>query len=823
MTTSEEYLKILSKLMNEENNTNVFPEEYTKADHYIHMQLAKMLNSSSYPNSPYIMGKLNGLMESFRNIVLCNEIRDTGTLLFTMYNTNEGINLIQQFNCDKELKELIGNVKTTIPIVIYPAESRKIEALTYADKRIELSVEEYRNVIIESGRNKIALNKVVKLFIIGCSLADNSLSYVFDNIFFTAGNMLKAHIMKFIHCFLKEEKDKSFYSDKYYDYVYCAKSFWNNMTEYKKYKNINKLNENDLVNLIMEMSGKKRYYSFADNLRTISAQIKSFYHLEIKKADKIIQSLTADIVRDEGMTGKLTKLRTKENQHKETLKKEYKQLSDLLSTIECHFDQVDDNTRTQSEHQKMYHQIEDIVSEVFIYTDAEMYTDAEKALSRLKVVDNNLYIRLEQYINKLKNSKYGVEVTDISSENDDWINAKLCIALKNIDDMQIEELAGIIYRLVYSHYGLTTGKELYAKAMVSETFERSLWLKKSLEKGYAPAGEKLYHEHNVTDKELKYLAERGVAEACIKLGYKSGASAAKDLEDSRLAYYKIAAAKGKIDIISEIADILYKNNIKYIHEILDSDNQKIKCANQLYMIYNYLIDNRYEMMKNKARRGIILFMLKRYSEAYKMLSGVNTTEAHYCRGRMLQTGKGVIKNLELAKKEYERAGEFQDSVSRMNTCIEKIEEENVEDEDDYNEDEDYSKSYGESTSYSTGWCFITTAACKSLKSEDDCEELNAMRRFRDDYLLASAEGDELVYEYYRIGPVIVDHINRVDNPDVLYNALWNDYIKICYDKIKAKQYEEAKGIYIDMVRELCNRFSINVNQHIAQKYNIKQE
>ncbi len=53
-------------------------------------------------------------------------------------------------------------------------------------------------------------------------------------------------------------------------------------------------------------------------------------------------------------------------------------------------------------------------------------------------------------------------------------------------------------------------------------------------------------------------------------------------------------------------------------------------------------------------------------------------------------------------------------------------------------------------------CFITTAVCLSMGKADDCEELIAMRLFRDKWLQNQPDGAELIEDYYRTAPAIVE-------------------------------------------------------------------
>ena len=100
------------------------------------------------------------------------------------------------------------------------------------------------------------------------------------------------------------------------------------------------------------------------------------------------------------------------------------------------------------------------------------------------------------------------------------------------------------------------------------------------------------------------------------------------------------------------------------------------------------------------------------------------------------------------------------------------------------------------------FCYITTAVCRSLDKPDDCYELTALRRYRDDYLLMSDGGRELVEEYYNIAPTIVKRINREKNPGEIYRGIWQEYLRPCIRLIEENRNEECREVYSRMVRKL---------------------
>ncbi len=99
-------------------------------------------------------------------------------------------------------------------------------------------------------------------------------------------------------------------------------------------------------------------------------------------------------------------------------------------------------------------------------------------------------------------------------------------------------------------------------------------------------------------------------------------------------------------------------------------------------------------------------------------------------------------------------------------------------------------------------CFITTAVCVYLGKPDDCAELMNFRFFRDIWLENQPEGKELIEEYYRIAPELVQCMHKSPDYEIICQALWDDYLVPCHHMILDNKYEDCKTKYIDMVNYL---------------------
>ena len=100
------------------------------------------------------------------------------------------------------------------------------------------------------------------------------------------------------------------------------------------------------------------------------------------------------------------------------------------------------------------------------------------------------------------------------------------------------------------------------------------------------------------------------------------------------------------------------------------------------------------------------------------------------------------------------------------------------------------------------FCFITTAACLALKKGDDCYELNALRNFRDNWLLSTEGGRKKVTEYYLFAPMIVQAINSSGKPKTEYERIWKSYLSPCLGFLEDCQNQRCEQKYESMMYEL---------------------
>ena len=99
-------------------------------------------------------------------------------------------------------------------------------------------------------------------------------------------------------------------------------------------------------------------------------------------------------------------------------------------------------------------------------------------------------------------------------------------------------------------------------------------------------------------------------------------------------------------------------------------------------------------------------------------------------------------------------------------------------------------------------CFLTTASCQILGKTDNCKELEALRAFRDNYL--EQKHPELISEYYKISPTLVDKLLNHKNKKLIAVTLMNNYIKKCIKEIDQDKQQRAISTYKEMIEYLSN-------------------
>ena len=96
-------------------------------------------------------------------------------------------------------------------------------------------------------------------------------------------------------------------------------------------------------------------------------------------------------------------------------------------------------------------------------------------------------------------------------------------------------------------------------------------------------------------------------------------------------------------------------------------------------------------------------------------------------------------------------------------------------------------------------CFITEAVMSQQGKDDQSEELQVLRAFRDNVMMQSVEGQAMVAEYEKIAPIIVQAIDQREDAFNVYQQIYSEFIAPAVESVKAGDYKGALEIYARMV------------------------
>lgn len=362
--------------------------------------------------------------------------------------------------------------------------------------------------------------------------------------------------------------------------------------------------------------------------------------------------------------------------------------------------------------------------------------------------------------------------------------------------------------------------ELYYRGRWEESenhLEKAIdYYMESLKKGSTNAGCRLMA---LTKKSsgisLKMLADEMIPEANYALGMEFRQNK-KFTKSNR--YFKLAAAKGHLPSIKILTDGLFFGLRERSTRGLCK--QDIESANNAIRLYQYILEQDHTQIDAKEKIGDLYHILNDDRRALDYWRQCNTATAYYHRGKLFQYPDGSFRQdldealecfkkasslgLSIAGAEYRKVLKWKEqNAARQVRCQQ--------------EQRNYAPRVVETprVKESSG-CFITSAVCTALNKPDDCEELTALRAYRDQSKEADPAIASLIAEYYRVAPLIVSIIDKDEHAASIYQNLWDSDISVTYHLVKEGKYREATLRYIDMTIRLCNQYQVSLEPRILE-------
>lgn len=820
--TEKDILKTLSKTMSEESTSMTEQKKiYENIEEKLIKDLPNLLDKGPHIASATVMLQIHDILNKYN--------------LFTLLPSLGGKTLIAIFGDANKIQGAMKDVVSfdfdwlkynrIIPTIIVndgEKKENKIFAINYMNKVLKLSKREYMILLTQLEKNGIEAGRIIKAFVINAECKYNNENFIVIPKYVSASHDLFSSLR---HGTLIQLVIPGHAQDLD---VVKTKTFWgktyilqsdNDKSERKWNENVAALNEERLEDFFKCYDLPCLNNAISEEITNALAKVEVFYQTRLINVNKKIEAINRDIVKlhDENVKNESQGYKKRLFEEKALLDESVanlKKFKNELMAVLLNYEQQFPNKTDFRKHYNAGEYIDVVSQNLFYYVLTHDYDSAHLCLEKLLKVKYKNADALNVYLQSVEGKT--IEISDllmIKNKIDSDCNLnKIKIELSNKLNLSQDYLLELISNIKQ----LETGKELYllgTKCLKEKNINKakSLFLE-SYSRGYEQAGAELInlYSSNPQTTYLETLARQLIPAANFMLG-------CQYLEKQKyilgIINLKLAAARGNMQAVEKIADIFYN---QYAVELLNGrlDKQKVAVMIKLYEV----LDQKSPEEKFKLRIGLLLYRIEDYEHAYDLLKNIDDCEAQYLCGKMCQYGRGMSKNIKTAQTFYEKINK--NAYKDKNKELEKIKEELLKREKDASKTK-YKPERRVVEHHSSGGCFITTAACQALKADDNCEELNKLRWFRDVHILGDGQdGNKLVEEYYKIGPLIVNRIEEESDPKAIYSILWKRYIRPSYKYIENCEWDVAKQIYIEMVKMLCEKYSISVDKQIMKKYAI---
>ena len=815
MTDTSKYMSILAKVMKNKNSLDsaVNNEKYNKLYYKIHSDLNSQLKKSLYPFTPDIVRKCENMLDAMEQLYICPEIIGKRCLLISNHKTTSIFEIYNQIFEDKDLAAYLIKIYTQIPLIIVNTENENdIEILNYANVRVRLTVKEFKFLVIESGKRKIALNKVVQYVFIKTKLSKEDVCIISDNIYANAEKIFcrmlsqkianidssgiktlgKRHLNGFAALVMNDEVMSDNLSNPYIE----------------KYRTITYGEIDDYVNTNV----RQVLYGFMDEFISIDTQILDYYDEQINKSKITLQDIVGDIVRlgDSG-DQTLQSIKKYEEIREKKLKSESKAISVILKDIEeLMSDICNDLGENYITGKQISRYVLDDVFESFFRSKKYSSGNGKLLLSRLYSFEYDNYDLVSTYAQIASGMKVSFDAIDIKES--EWEKAKMLLGILELENIPEQKLQ--LYVKILGDKCIS-GKELFAKALVSSGSIQIKLLQESFEKGYEKAGLVLLEKYKKGEKgiNLMSLANALIPEACMvvanqKMAHYQNRRRFADLSDSEFTYYKIAAAKQYTPAIGKIVDVVFESRFSSGFQIpkddLDEEKYDVMIDNGhvICQLCQFLISKLYQVDHYSEILGIILFSLnENLSDAMGLLSNAKSPLAYYCKGNMYEFGGGVAVDLDQAISNYQKAikkGFAGRAEKRLAACNDK--------KSLYDYDKNSNKYYQSTRSYHS-----SSTITRSTTVDDGC--------FAPGTRILMSNGMVKYVEHIEVGDKILvfDHYNGVICEEPIIANIHEISDKRVY-KIISLYFENDISLKIVKSHAL---FSLTENQYVLfDEYNV---
>lgn len=849
MKNSSETFELLSNLLSEKNQPKtVYDEMYEKLYSTVIQELSVSLNRSSYPEKTRLISDLKDVIDSVEILTQFPEL--IGKNIIGILGSKSKINdaLLNKIGTDKTK---IYKFSKNVPSIIYNGTANeRVKAVNLLENIAEITRDNFIKTNRELYKKNIDIRQFLLAFSISAEMPYESLSFINFPYYSLKSQAYYSSLIDATDIIIipvdtdgKWQEDLKYFASMAKSKKIClvcddtelnniSKNVSDNFSRHLFEGDLKALNESNIntsmvitctISVFLIATKKldciRNNVAIEERFISIVNRYRIYQNERIVKIKNSISGMNSDLI-NIGNEETRNSVREVKKQLDETLEAAFKELSDFQVITDKLLEAVGEFENSLYEKSKVLDKEQD--NEIHLYHGEYEKNCSNLILDFIQIGD---FISARKYIARLENHDfqyaYIYELYMDKKMNRDFSSAglnKLCNEMSNEDlvkrakvrfsdylNINEEELGDLLQTLNgpldgYEYYKFG---EYYSSRNVTKAKE---FFRKSLDKGCLEAGDELIKYIDSYDYlELEPLTKMLVPEAnyqcglmCLEYGkYAKG-----------VTFLKVAAVFEHVGAITKLANMEFSNASK---KYWNSDVRTKKSINIAFKLFSYLhtIDSQNTNVKEKL--GQIYYWKDDYRKSRSLLEKCDTKDALYICGRMYQYGNGVAKDIYKARDLFEKAykkGHKKAQVEYEKVCG-WIESNNT--SASYSSSSNYSSSSSYSyDSGSSGWCFLTTATCLALGKSDDCEELNALRKYRDEYLILDEDGAEIIREYYRVAPLILKSVENDKSSTDLFKSLYNDYIAIICDDLRNNNHLKAKKAYIEMVRNLCHKYDVDL-------------
>ena len=743
MSKDTDLMALISRVMKGECHLDA-PFEGIVDDFYAGLNAPKkgfnaVLLGKSYPAAPKLIGDLNDLVNLTDTLSSLNMLFGKKTVYISSRYTTRELRVILPFiTGNTRLLEQLTNIKTNLSIIVYNAPESGLFVQNHMNQISAFSPRDLRLLADGCWEHNISLYKIVANIIIAVPMKED-LAFIIES--HKTDYAFKRYALLIAQSFILAEApyderfSRSLSSKKAATAVnVCTNDkLMNEAAESYKEHGFKVIQKEDFYSSVTK-DIRPAYVSLHDHFLDKVAAVQTYYSTAIRDAQIILNTLTADITiasvteEDKSIASALKNL---SKQTKEKIKQysdECTKITNALDGLSKTVSLADEMICPKSINQYFVSRkcIEPVLRVFFAFADSGMKNEAYEMISRLRILGYQGASDTERYLLG-GNACNGDEET----WKEKWEYAKMflnsiSINPKNAEPDLRKKIEQAVKRLEHVRLCCYNAKELYYFGMCANEQEKKLsCLKEAYRQGYAEAAVPLWEYcQNIEDSDerealIEELANMLIPDACRIMttqAIKSKWGVDKNvtsMKDESLIYNKLLAARGNLDAIGEIVDLVYYGRFDRASRVNPDNKTRLRSANVLILLCSELISNGYNEKKYSEIKGIILYSLNHENpDAFDLLKDCAATPAgHYCLGCLYLYAPGrVVRDLSKAEQEFkkclrENTAIFKERIDAKLLLLEKIktnEEAKKFDESLFNSNKDYSSKVTPVESYEEG-------------------------------------------------------------------------------------------------------------------------